>query len=109
MTLARWRDVWRRFRGRGMYPHELAFLLLLPGRGLTLSPKTLVERLHLKDNSRILEVGPGPGYFSIHVARSLPHGNLVLFDLQHQMLDKARARLRRAIGTKRVSTSSRIY
>ena len=26
MALSRWRDVWRRFTGRGAYPHELAFL-----------------------------------------------------------------------------------
>jgi CAAX protease family protein len=96
MSIAKWRDVWRRFSGRGTYPHELAFLLRLPGRGLILSPQKLVERLHLNSDSRVLEIGPGPGYFSLQVARSIPHGRLVLFDLQREMLQKVRARLRRA-------------
>jgi CAAX protease family protein len=96
MSIANWRDVWRRFSGRGTYPHELAFLLRLPGRGLVLSPRKLVERLHLKGDSRVLEIGPGPGYFSVQVARGIPHGQLVLFDLQREMLQKVRTRLRRA-------------
>jgi hypothetical protein len=34
-----------RVRGRGTYPHELAFLLRLPLRGFILSPADLVRRL----------------------------------------------------------------
>jgi hypothetical protein len=37
MNLERWKDVWRRFSGRGAYPHELAALLLFPLRRLVLS------------------------------------------------------------------------
>jgi ubiquinone/menaquinone biosynthesis C-methylase UbiE len=96
MDLTRWRDVWRRFSGRGAYPHELAFMLTLPLRRLIQSPRTLVGRLHLQPDSRVLEVGPGPGYFSADAARELPRGRLVLFDLQREMLEKARRRLHRA-------------
>ncbi|MEX2208352.1 MAG: class I SAM-dependent methyltransferase [Myxococcota bacterium] len=96
MDLTRWRDVWRRFSGRGAYPHELAFMLTLPLRRLIQSPRTLVGRLHLQPDSRVLEVGPGPGYFSAAAARELPRGRLVLFDLQREMLAKARRRLHRA-------------
>jgi len=96
MSLSRWRDVWRRFSGRGAYPHELAFVLTIPLRRLIQSPRTLVRRLHLQRDSRVLEVGPGPGYFSADVAREIPQGRLVLFDLQREMLLKARRRLRRA-------------
>jgi ubiquinone/menaquinone biosynthesis C-methylase UbiE len=92
----RLRDLWQRFAGRGTYPHELAFLLLMPGRGFILSPARLVERLHLEPAARVLEIGPGPGYFSLAVAGSLPRGMLCLFDLQREMLVKATARLRRA-------------
>jgi SAM-dependent methyltransferase len=95
MSLSRWRDVWRRFSGRGAYPHELAFLLTIPLRRLIQPPGTLVRRLHLQRDSRVLEVGPGPGYFSAEVAREIPQGRLVLFDLQREMLVKARLRLRR--------------
>lgn len=96
MSAGRWRDVWRRFSGSGAYPHELAFLLLFPLRRFVLSPAQLVERLRLTPSSRVLEVGPGPGYFSVAVARAVPAGSLQLLDLQREMLEKARTRLRRA-------------
>jgi ubiquinone/menaquinone biosynthesis C-methylase UbiE len=91
-----WRGAWGRFFGRGAYPHQLAFLLLVPLRGLLLSPRGLCERLRLERGSRVLELGPGPGYFSVEVARRVPQGRLVLLDLQREMLTKARRRLRRA-------------
>ena len=96
MSVSRWRGVWRRFSGRGAYPYELAFLLTIPLRRLIQPPRTLVRRLHLQCDSRVLEVGPGPGYFSTEVAGEIPQGRLVLFDLQREMLVKARRRLRRA-------------
>jgi ubiquinone/menaquinone biosynthesis C-methylase UbiE len=95
MSLAHWRDVWRRFSGRGAYPHELAFLLTLPLRRFIQPPRALVARLALAPDARVLELGPGPGWFSPHVARALPRGRLVLYDLQREMLAKARRRLRR--------------
>lgn len=95
-VLRRWRDVWRRASGRGTYPHELAFLLDNPLRGLLFSRRQLVRRLSLAPDARVLELGPGPGYFSPAVARALPRGNLVLLDLQVEMLAKARRRLVRA-------------
>lgn len=96
MSLARWRDVWRRFSGPGAYPHELAFLLTLPLRRFIQPPDALVARLALRPDARVLELGPGPGWFSPHVARALPRGRLVLYDLQREMLAKARRRLARA-------------
>jgi len=97
-----WREVWDHFKGRGAYPHQLAFLLLNPLRSLMFSPRELVARLHLTANSRVLELGPGPGFFSAHIARLIPRGHLCLVDLQREMLDKARARVRRA-GVSNVS------
>lgn len=96
MTAAGWRDVWSRLTGRGTYPHQLAFLLLIPLRSLMFSPRQLASRLHLTDNARVLELGPGPGFFSVEIARRVPQGRLCLVDIQHEMLQKARARLRRA-------------
>ena len=94
-TLSRWADVWRRFRGRGTYPHELAFLLALPIRRLVQSPEAFAADLHLAPDARVLEVGPGPGYFSPSVARHVPRGRLVLVDVQREMLRKARRRVER--------------
>jgi uncharacterized protein len=92
------RSVWRRFSGRGVYPHELAFLLTIPLRRLGQPPHQIVARLDLRPHSRVLEIGPGAGYFSIELAHAVHEGNLVLLDVQREMLDKARRRLQ-AAGT----------
>jgi uncharacterized protein len=96
MNVAKWKDVWRKFSGRGAYPHELAALLLIPLRRIVLSPKKLISHLHLVRTSRVLEVGPGPGFFSIDVAQAVPQGRLELVDIQREMLQKARRRLQRS-------------
>jgi len=96
MTVAKWKDVWRRLSGRGVYPHELAVMLLFPLRRVVLSPRRLIRHLHLARGSRVLEVGPGPGFFSIDVAHAIPGGRLELVDIQLEMLQKARRRLQRA-------------
>lgn len=74
-------------------PHTQAHHLLNPLRGLILSPKGLVRRLNLRPDSTVLELGPGPGYFSPEVARAVPGGRLVLVDVQQEMLDMAKERL----------------
>jgi ubiquinone/menaquinone biosynthesis C-methylase UbiE len=95
-ALEKWRDVWRRFTGRGVYPAELGFLLANPLRRFAqFSPRELAARLELRDDYRVLELGPGPGYFSAEVARRVPRGGLVLCDIQPSMLRQARRRLER--------------
>lgn len=91
-----WRDVWSRFQGRGTYPHQLAFLLRLPLRSLIFSPRRLVALLRLEPDHSVLEIGPGPGFFSAAVAKAIPSGRLALLDLQPEMLRKARRHVRRA-------------
>lgn len=77
----------------GYMPYTEAHHLLNPLRKLVLSPRRLAQRLDLKPDSRVLELGPGPGFFSPEVARCVPHGKLVLVDVQQEMLDMARERL----------------
>ena len=76
-----------------LFPHQLAFTLLIPLRALLLSPAELLRRLQPTADSRILEVGCGPGYFSPALARAVPQGELVLADIQPEMLAIARRRL----------------
>ncbi|MGH2959494.1 MAG: class I SAM-dependent methyltransferase [Solirubrobacterales bacterium] len=46
-----------------------------------------------RPGERVLEVGPGTGYYSIHVADwVLPGGQLDIFDLQQEMLDHTTGR-----------------
>ena len=91
-----WTSVLSGFFRRGVYPHQLAFALDSPLRRLILSPEELARRLHLAEDARVLEIGPGPGYFSLEVARRLPQGRLELLDLQMAMLEKVRRKLEAA-------------
>ena len=88
-------DVVTRLTKKGVFPYQFAFTLLFPARNIFLSPGQLISRIELKKDSCILEVGPGPGYFSTRIARALPEGRLVLADIQQEMLDKAKKRIRR--------------
>ncbi len=81
------------FSGKGVFPPKYAFTLLIPFRNIFLSPKRLIQRLELQENHTVLEIGPGPGYFSLPVSRILKKGKLVLLDIQQEMLDMARRRL----------------
>jgi ubiquinone/menaquinone biosynthesis C-methylase UbiE len=85
----------KRLTGKGVFPPKYAFTLLFSLRNIFISPRKLIDRLELKDNSIVLEVGPGPGYFSAKVAEVLPHGKLYLTDIQQEMLDYAKKRLTR--------------
>lgn len=81
------------FSGKGVFPPKYAFTLLIPFRNIFLSPKKLIKRLELKESHKVLEIGPGPGYFSTHIAKKLSRGKLVLLDIQQEMLKKAKKRI----------------
>ena len=83
----------KRFAGEGVFPHQLAFTLLIPFRNIFLSPKQLIQRLELKEDSYVLEIGSGPGYFSTRIARAILKGKLVLADIQKEMLEYAEKRI----------------
>ena len=94
MTRTRLKNITRGLTQAGsLFPHQMAFTLLIPLRALLLSPAELLRRLQPTADSRILEVGCGPGYFSPALARAVPQGELVLADIQPEMLAIARRRL----------------
>src|SRR5882757_460730 len=91
-----WLDtVLRQTRRSGVfpYPHWAAGLLDNPIRRLIDRPAAVVDRLALTGAERVLELGPGPGFYSTEIARRVPQGQLDLFDIQPEMLDKARRNL----------------
>ena len=92
-VILKWKDIFKRLAGSGIFPHELAFLLDSPVRKLILSPKKLAERLHLSPSSKVLEIGSGPGYFSIEIARRIADGYIILSDIQVEMLQKSRIKM----------------
>ena len=83
------------FSGKGVFPPKYAFTLLIPFRNIFLSPNKLIQRLDLKYDHKVLEIGPGPGYFSVNTAKTLTNGRLVLLDIQQEMLDIAKKRLKK--------------
>jgi len=80
--------------GKGkVFPHEKAGSLLHPVRRLIQSPRAVVDWIGLHGGETVLELGCGPGYFSIALRDATPQGRLVLFDLQPGMLHMARERV----------------
>jgi ubiquinone/menaquinone biosynthesis C-methylase UbiE len=79
--------------GATAFPHQFAFILDNPIRRRLSNPAHDVDSLELRGSEHVLELGPGPGFFSVEIARRLTSGSLELFDLQPEMLDKARRKL----------------
>ena len=86
----------QRGRGTDHFPHQLWFIMDNPVRRLLVRPARLIDRLELSGSEDVLEVGPGPGLFSVEIARRLTTGRLELLELQPEMLAKARRKLDRA-------------
>jgi ubiquinone/menaquinone biosynthesis C-methylase UbiE len=96
MKLSEQLGLWSRTLGRGVFPHQMTWILDLPGRGLIMSAKTVAERLPVRPDAQVLEIGPGSGYYSVEVAKRIPEGSLTLVDIQQEMLEKSASALRAA-------------
>jgi ubiquinone/menaquinone biosynthesis C-methylase UbiE len=74
-------------------PYGLRFSLHLPRPFVTRS--RLREMLSPQPGERVLEIGPGTGYYSLDAARWLePEGTLEVLDIQQEMLDHTMRRAR---------------
>jgi ubiquinone/menaquinone biosynthesis C-methylase UbiE len=79
----------------GPIPVDQAGMLLAPLRFRFIPPRPIVERFGLAAGQTVLEVGPGPGYFTPEVATVVgAGGRIVCVDLQPGMLALLRGRLR---------------
>src|SRR4051812_38245029 len=76
-----------------VFPADEARSLLNPLRRLVQSPRRTVAAIGLRSTDRVLEVGPGPGFFTPFIAAAVPGGGVVLVDLQQEMVRLARQRL----------------
>jgi ubiquinone/menaquinone biosynthesis C-methylase UbiE len=75
---------WAR-RNPSACPYALRFFVEGPHPGIGRS--RLMEILEPRPGERILELGPGTGYYSLSVAASLDGGSLEVLDVQQEMLD----------------------
>ena len=74
-------------------PYSQRFSLDLPRPSVTRT--RLREMLFPEPGQRVLEVGPGTGYYSLHTAQWLePEGTLNILDIQQEMLDHTMRRAR---------------
>ncbi len=56
-----------------------------------------LDRFGVAGGDVVLEVGPGPGYYSIEASRRVgPDGRLICLDLQRDMIEQLRGRLAEA-------------
>src|ERR1700731_3563526 len=78
------------------FPHQATFILDNPIRRVWMKPGRIIDGVGLTGTEHVLEIGPGPGFFSVEIARRLTDGRLELFDIHPEMLAKARHQLERA-------------
>jgi ubiquinone/menaquinone biosynthesis C-methylase UbiE len=88
---------WDRLRGRlepTPCPFSDAFVLDAPVRRLFAGPDRVVGAFNLQEGERVVEIGPGTGYYSVDAAQKVgPSGLLVCLDIQREMLAETRRRL----------------
>ena len=66
-------------------PYNQRFWVQAPHPVIT--RKRLLEALALSPGERVLEIGPGTGYYTFDMAAALPAGQVDIFDIQQEMLD----------------------
>ena len=94
--------VWIRERyGRGgPIPVSQAGTLLHPLRGWLQPVRPILDKFGLERGATVLELGPGPGYFSVEAARIVgPGGRIICLDIQPGMLQMLAGRLEEASVT----------
>lgn len=77
-------------------PSWLGYLLLCPARRWFENPQQAVVP-YVREGMRVLEPGPGMGFFTLEVARRVgPSGRVVCVDVQPKMLDRLKKRAAKA-------------
>jgi len=86
----------QRYRGTRPCPLRWCWLVDSIPRRVVQPLRATVDSFHIDKGYTVLELGPGPGYFSVEVARRLgPEGRLVCVDVQPEMIGTLRRRLLR--------------
>jgi len=77
-------------------PAIAARFLDLPVRRLITDPAVILERVGIRSGMHVLELGPGPGFFTPEAARRVgPEGKLDCVDIEPALVRKLQAKVRR--------------
>lgn len=91
-----------RFHGGQPCPFALAWIVDNPLRRWYMRP--LLDRVGVRPGERVLELGPGPGAFTVEAARRVePGGTLVAVDIQPKMIAALEGKVQ-AAGLSNVET-----
>jgi len=79
-----------------LFPPENLGLLESPDRAAWQKPDQIMDALGIADGSKVADIGPGAGWFTILLARRVgPNGHVYAEDVQRQMLEAIRRRVSR--------------
>lgn len=86
----------RRNQGRLFPPQDLG-LLEFPDRAAWQKPEQIMDALQIADGSAVADIGPGAGWFTMHLAQRVgPSGIVYARDVQREMVEAVRRRVSRA-------------
>ena len=89
-------------RGTHVCPHQFAFFLDNWLRRLIQHPRKIVGP-HIKAGDTVIDMGCGPGYFTIDMAKMVgPQGRVIAVDIQEKMLAYVRKKARKHGVTQRI-------
>jgi SAM-dependent methyltransferase len=81
-------------RRQAVFPAKDAGALLNPLRRVVMPVRRTLDRLQLSTGQTVLELGPGPGWYSREASRGVGEsGRLICLDIQRDMLEILRGRL----------------
>ena len=85
----------KRFGKAAPCPNSLAWLVDNPVRRRYLEP--ILDRVGIQPGERVLELGPGPGTFTVKAAQRVgPEGRLIAVDIQPEMIEQVEDRVHEA-------------
>src|SRR5919204_2304624 len=77
--------LWAQRKNPSACPYALRFFVEGPHPGIP--RERLIEALAPAPGERLLEIGPGTGYYSLDVAPRLDGGTLAVLDVQREFLE----------------------
>jgi arsenite methyltransferase len=89
-ALVAWILIWKLVRRFWKFPTPAVLTALIdnPLRRKVQPPRKLIQRLGLKPDMLVLEVGPGNGTYTLEVAKNVPNGKLVAVDIQESVVER---------------------